>query len=629
MKKILLIVILLFAITSFSQTIRPAVHSGGAYFGELTTTQRDLLPTRTGYKTFIFNSTTDQFEWYDGAAWQPLGGGSGDMLKSIYDIGNNGIIDNAEALNGIAVTQLLRSDTQTTKTAGNFVMNDYVRHYFGTGLDAFFIWDSNNMRLDMNDGNFEIRDGATDRFIFERTSGELELSGVKTPTGTGLKLFKDDGTLKDISDFAVQVDLLTKQDSIFTDKTGTVIDLSRTSGNLMNLSGANGTAIYTLQGAVTGGHAILPISTTGNNVAAFPSVTGASLWGGSEFETATNYQMEVWDYGAIGIKYWFIRTDSGGGGGVSDHTLLTNIGTNTHAQIDTHLTNNTGTNTGDQDLSGYVDLATEQTITETKNFTKNIILKGDKFEYIEANDDNSATPKGTYSRLMPTGTIAQNGVNSEQSVSHGVGNDSSQSFTQYDDLTNGGRLNVNAPQVMTTVTHDIEYPFASGKVALKSDILYMHQHQSRVYCLTDNSWAGLGNYGLNNQNIATSKGTGATPTHLDNDIGMIQLPDGAVIDRVEVMQISVSAEITDMDFQMSAIGTDITTETNGLVEDVILAPTSLNTPTTVSSNGVWTSIDLDYTLTDNKTITYAFKPVGTLTATRYMNVSIQVYYSLP
>jgi len=44
--------------------------------------------------------------------------------------------------------------------------------------------------------------------------------------------------------------------------------------------------------------------------------------------------------------------------GVTDHTLLTNIGTNTHAQIDTALTrlaNTSGSNTGDQDLSTYVE----------------------------------------------------------------------------------------------------------------------------------------------------------------------------------------------------------------------------------------------------------------------------------
>lgn len=42
--------------------------------------------------------------------------------------------------------------------------------------------------------------------------------------------------------------------------------------------------------------------------------------------------------------------------GITDHTLLSNIGTNTHAQIDSDLSrlvNTSGTNTGDQDLSGY------------------------------------------------------------------------------------------------------------------------------------------------------------------------------------------------------------------------------------------------------------------------------------
>jgi len=41
---------------------------------------------------------------------------------------------------------------------------------------------------------------------------------------------------------------------------------------------------------------------------------------------------------------------AGGGSGVTDHTLLTNVGTNTHAQIDTAMTRlatTSGTNTGD------------------------------------------------------------------------------------------------------------------------------------------------------------------------------------------------------------------------------------------------------------------------------------------
>jgi hypothetical protein len=65
--------------------------------------------------------------------------------------------------------------------------------------------------------------------------------------------------------------------------------------------------------------------------------------------------------------------------GVSDHTLLTNIGTNSHAQIDTALTrlaNTSGTNTGDQDLSTLVTLSTGQTISGLKQFSNSVGIGG-------------------------------------------------------------------------------------------------------------------------------------------------------------------------------------------------------------------------------------------------------------
>ena len=71
------------------------------------------------------------------------------------------------------------------------------------------------------------------------------------------------------------------------------------------------------------------------------------------------------------------------GGGITDHTILTNIGTNTHVQIDTALTrleNTSGNNTGDQDLSGYEILSNKKTDVET-NKTSNVFYPSIKAVY--------------------------------------------------------------------------------------------------------------------------------------------------------------------------------------------------------------------------------------------------------
>lgn len=47
------------------------------------------------------------------------GGGSGDMLKSVYDTNNNGIVDNAEKVSGFTVAKSVPSNAVFTDTVYN------------------------------------------------------------------------------------------------------------------------------------------------------------------------------------------------------------------------------------------------------------------------------------------------------------------------------------------------------------------------------------------------------------------------------------------------------------------------------------------------------------------------------
>jgi len=91
----------------------------------------------------------------------------------------------------------------------------------------------------------------------------------------------------------------------------------------------------------------------------------------STIEVTSNSQANIEVTSSIGV--------GSSGGGVTDHTLLTNIGTNAHSQIDTHLTrlaNTSGINTGDQDLSGKQATLVSATNIKTVNGTS-ILGAGD------------------------------------------------------------------------------------------------------------------------------------------------------------------------------------------------------------------------------------------------------------
>ena len=105
---------------------------------------------------------------------------------------------------------------------------------------------------------------------------------------------------------------------------------------------------------------------------------------------------------------------SGGGGGVTDHTLLSNIGTNTHAQIDTHLANTANPHnvTAAQVGLGAVNNTSDadkpiSTATQTAlNGKAALVTLGFEDYWSESNfAQATATQPNLVGSTIPTGTI--------------------------------------------------------------------------------------------------------------------------------------------------------------------------------------------------------------------------------
>ena len=86
----------------------------------------------------------------------------------------------ADTLDAINSTQFLRSDVADIKTAGHLTFNDGVYCRFGNGNDTEMFFDSTHQYMDLSAGNYLIRDGATTRFTFTRTTGAFNATGAIT-----------------------------------------------------------------------------------------------------------------------------------------------------------------------------------------------------------------------------------------------------------------------------------------------------------------------------------------------------------------------------------------------------------------------------------------------------------------
>ncbi|MDC9722355.1 MAG: hypothetical protein PSN34_06230 [Urechidicola sp.] len=621
MKKIILILVIgFFTSLSFGQ----AAKVKAVDFITLTTVQRDALPATTDAR-LIYNISNVQFEYWNGVSWAPISSGGVDL--SGY------LLNTTDTFTG----NLNISNGTLGVSANHKIHLDFFNDEF-----SFFLFDDNNS-YGFNGGGGNIYGSSVNHYFVEGETGLLNdvyansfiADSFKTPTGTNLNVLLDGGGNKSLSDFALATNYLPLSGGTMTGVLDMGLNGSLTSQ--INFGGGAGTITYD-DNILTRGFRIneplnilgtrLHLSDVGGDKQFIDASTGNIVIGSDAYAVDIKA-----DAGLLVDNGIFSSTSISTSGqirieGTVGYSQLTSL--NNGADTTISFPNESGTVVLESNLSGYalsVDLDNKQDLPFTTKTGTEIDLSN-----TAGNLHNNGARSTAIAYTIKIGSVE--GGNAKAPIST-TGLVDFPTIAGANPLT-GSAFVANAEYDMYVYydndTDGVQYYFdrTDGTGATSTTQTYIAEHQNRVYCLTTNDWTGLGTYGLTNNNLATSKGTAAAPVYNDADIGLTQLPTGAILDRLEIMLISVSAEITDMDFTMSAIGTDYTAETNGLVETVIVSPVSLNSPTTVGSNGLFTTIDLaDYTMTGNRTLTYAFKPVGTLTATRYMVYRLKLYYTLP
>lgn len=565
--------------------------------------------------------------------------------------------------NGLSASQFLRSDVESTKSSTLFFIDD-ARVIFGGGGDMQIYHNSANNTSTINLFNHDLKifSAGSLRFTFGRTTGNFTTTGTTESTGfkitskTDADMVLAGGGFKPLTDFEP-----------FTTLTGTVINLSNTSGNLMNLSGANATASYALSNGVTGGNAILPISTTGNNVASFPTVAGADQWGGSAFETATNYQLEVWDLGALGVKYWFIRTDAetydspfaridegSGIGSIINGRNAANFGSVGLDAID--LSSSTGassvfgaTGTGamafGQDViaSDFVSMSFGNLIDNDGigSFDAGINLQDDGYT-------NFLTGVGHDVTSMSVTSIGQGSlVVSEQILDWNatadkmlfqIGNGTIQNNdSDYTVLTRSNAFevlfngDVNMPSFGSgTKTGTATYSLAvdvNGRIieeALGINYEYL-TWGGRILSSDVNEWMSFDDDdGSQKSTMDRTNGTATNPTHRVQNRGMSDiLPIGTLIESITISGYYNNSEITALDLYIVILGGDFVNGYTSPTATEVLDVTSLSGAGFVGTANEIASITIaiNYTTTTEGYLTPYFKATGS-TANRYLGSKI-------
>jgi len=168
--------------------------------------------------------------------------------------------------------------------------------------------------------------------------------------------------------------------------------------------------------------------------------------------------------------------------------------------------------------------------------------------------------------------------------------------------------------------------------ALRANELHSSQSISlRWYGYTNNRWVSPNRlYGWANQNATTNGGVGATPTNDRRDKGLL-MPSGTVIHSCSWAGHTNNTELNDGEVYLKHMDTTADTPNNAsVVANEILASTALGWASNAANQLRHSDIPVgDYVLPARGFVVPYFRPVGTITATRYFYGVFTIYYTLP
>jgi hypothetical protein len=336
MKKTILLLFMLITALTYSQVHKANVVA----YKHLTTTQRDSYTPLANTTPTIYNITTDRLEYWDGAAWQPVsaGGGGGSL-----DIDDEGIttVTSATKLNfvGSAVTVTDAGSNEATVTI------------VGGSGESTSVSDTATVDLTLTGSDITADVIQSALSITESQISDLGdyVTKVGTPVNNQIGVWTGDGTLEGtdivkINDSPKQVDI-----ALGFGANADINGLASGSFRFANTSG--------------GGHAPGLLSKT--TAANLPGFT--MLGGSSDTNTLGDYIFNVRD--ATGIDYTTMTNNAFVWSRYATEIMTLTRGGDLSVLGDISAGNLSGTNTGDQDLSGKQDLLVSGTNIKTVNGT--------------------------------------------------------------------------------------------------------------------------------------------------------------------------------------------------------------------------------------------------------------------